>query len=315
MSKKRIAFFDYRLDNFHADVYLSAIRGPLAERGYRVCGATALDAQPSEAWCKSNDVPYFVKLEDLAAQADFLAILAPSNPELHLQMCQRAFPLKKTTFVDKTFAPDSQTARAIFELADEHNISVQSTSALRSTNVQEFLATKAERPQSMIAYASGPTFAEYGIHPFELVVSCMGADVTKVSRVGNREFQQYIILFSDSRTAVVNFHEGGELPFSAALLFSSGCEQVSVNTDTLFVDAAASFLDFFDAGRELIDRQETLVIRAMLDFADQDSIHDRFVELDGMSVQTRAVPAPHWPRSAKGIAAAEADEVQVQPEA
>ena len=71
MTEKRIGFFDFRLDNFHADVYLSAIRGPLAHRGYRLSGATGLMAEPCEAWCKGNDVHYFSSVEDLAEEARF----------------------------------------------------------------------------------------------------------------------------------------------------------------------------------------------------------------------------------------------------
>ena len=47
---KRIGYFDYRLDNFHAEVYLKALRGPLAHRGYQVAGATALVPEPSRDW-------------------------------------------------------------------------------------------------------------------------------------------------------------------------------------------------------------------------------------------------------------------------
>ena len=44
MSRKRIGFVDYQLDNFHANIYLRALRGPLTDRGYDVVGATATDA-------------------------------------------------------------------------------------------------------------------------------------------------------------------------------------------------------------------------------------------------------------------------------
>ena len=38
----RIGFVDYKLDNFHANVFLKAIRGPLKDRGGSVAGCFAV---------------------------------------------------------------------------------------------------------------------------------------------------------------------------------------------------------------------------------------------------------------------------------
>jgi hypothetical protein len=46
-------------------------------------------------------------------------------------------PFGKTTFVDKTFAPDVATAERIFKKADQHKAALQSSSALRYTAVQK----------------------------------------------------------------------------------------------------------------------------------------------------------------------------------
>ena len=37
---KRIGFVDLNLDNYHANVFLQALRGPLLSRGFTVAGAT-----------------------------------------------------------------------------------------------------------------------------------------------------------------------------------------------------------------------------------------------------------------------------------
>ena len=315
MPEKRIGFFDYRLDNFHANVYLSAIRGPLAERGYCVSGATGLMAEACETWCDANDVPFFSSVGQLASEVDFLAILAPSNPELHLEMCRQAFALSKPTFVDKTFAPDTETARSIFACADENEIPIQTTSALRTTNVQSSVASLSGSLLSMIVDSSGPTFAEYGIHPFELAISCMGADVSSFSRIGTTDVQQYVMVYSDSRTAIVNFHESAELPYSAKLFDSQGCQEVVVETDRLFVDAAASILDFFDAGKPLIDRRETLVIRELMDLAADPRVLNQFVEVGTERSKQKTVAAPHWQRSLQSASTPQLDGVQTPPDA
>ena len=111
---QRIGFVDFDLNNFHADIYLKLLRGDLQARGFTVAGATALQAESSQAWCAQNGVPYYSDVDALDAYVDCYAVLAPSNPEVHETLCQRVFPCGKPTYVDKTFAPDLATAERIF---------------------------------------------------------------------------------------------------------------------------------------------------------------------------------------------------------
>src|SRR5437764_129473 len=108
---KRIGFVDNKLENFHANVFLKAYRDTLKSRGATVAGCFALDADNGKAWAAHNDVPYFNSVEALNDHVDAYMILAPSNPELHLKLAEMVFPFGKTTYVDKTFAPDLATAQ------------------------------------------------------------------------------------------------------------------------------------------------------------------------------------------------------------
>src|SRR5450759_2028305 len=103
-------------------------------------------------------------------------VLAPSSPELHQDLCMQVLPFGKVTYVDKTFAPDLATARQIFALADQHHTVMQTTSALRYTNVQAYVQKiGADSVKHMVTWGGGRSYAEYAIHPVELMVSCMGA--------------------------------------------------------------------------------------------------------------------------------------------
>lgn len=294
MSNKRIGFVDYRLDNFHAEVYLDALRGPLVGRGYEVVGATALQHEPSQKWAREKTLTYFKNIGDLADRVDFFIILAPSNPELHLKLCQTVFPFGKQTFVDKTFAPDLQTANKIFALADTHKIAIQSTSALRSSSVQKQLASNSSALDGMFITSSGPTFGEYGIHPVELAVSCLGAEIEGLMRLGSNEHPRFILMFSQQRTAIIDFNQAADVPYTATLVTGDGCQHVTVDTDSLFIDAAASILDFFDRQAATIDRRETLIVRRILDLAMQDDPVGKFVDLTDLTAEVRPLPAPHW---------------------
>jgi len=301
---KRIGFVDYRLDNYHAEVYLKAIRGPLASRGYEVIGATAIEQEVSRAWAEERKLPFYDSVAALAPHVDCFAVLAPSNPELHLAMCQEVLPLSKPTFVDKTFAPDERTAQAIFALADDCNVPIQTTSALRSTAIQAFVRELPSPVQSMTIFSSGTSFAEYGIHPVELAVSCLGHEAEKIMQVGSPRHPQWLLTFSNDRTAIIDFNPEIEIPFSAIVSTQQGHDSIEVDGATLFLDAAASILDFFDAGRALIDRRESLLVRRILDVAMNEESRNAFVSLRADAGEQSTVPAPHWNREPARRAAA-----------
>ena len=58
-SSRRIGFVDLDLENYHANVFLQALRGPLASRGFTVAGATGTKSAGSRAWAEKNNVPFF----------------------------------------------------------------------------------------------------------------------------------------------------------------------------------------------------------------------------------------------------------------
>lgn len=277
---KRIGFVDYKLENFHANVFLKAFRGPLKDRGWIVAGATALDGEDGRAWGKKNDVPYFDSAEALNDAVDAYMVLAPSNPELHLELCEKVFPFGKPTYVDKTFAPDLATARKIFALADEHKTPIQTTSALRYTNVQEHVKEVGrEKVKHMITWGGGSSFAEYAIHPVELLVSCMGAEAESLMRRGTGEHTQLLINFSGGRTGVANVYTHGSTPFAASVTTDEATKMIQVESGAIFVNNAAAVIDLFESGKPGVDRAETLAIRRILDLAGTAEAAKGFVRL------------------------------------
>ena len=277
---KRIGFVDYLLDNFHANTYLAAFRNDLKSRGYTVAGCTSSRPREGRAWAKKNKVPYFDRLEELNEHVDYYMVLAPSNPEKHLKLCQGIFPFGKPTYVDKTFAPDLTIARKIFALADKYKVPVQTSSALRYTNIQAYVnETGRKNVRHMVAWGSGRSFAEYAIHPVELVISCMGPNAERLMRRGRGKHSQLLIDFSGGRTAVVNVYVNTATPFAAGIATASETKYFEVNAEVLFIDTASGILDFFDTGKPNIDRKESLMIRRILDAASDAKSLNKFVRL------------------------------------
>lgn len=268
---QRIGFVDFDIDNFHADVYLKLLRGDLQSRGFTVRGATALQADSSQAWCAQNSVPYYDDVDALDAHVDCYAVLAPSNPEVHETLCRHVLPCGKPTYVDKTFAPDLATAERIFALADQHGVAMQTSSALRYSNVQERLAEMEGDLLHVVTWGGGSSFGEYAIHPLELAISCMGSDVERLHRRGAGEYAQLLLDFSNDRTAVVNVYTNTSTPFAAALTTTEGTEYIAVDSNAIFRNTAEAMLDLFERRAETVNRRETLAIHSALDAAKTDA--------------------------------------------
>jgi len=279
-SGKRIGFVDNTLENFHANTYLKLLREDLKDRGYTVAGGIGLREPESKAWAEANEVPYFSKMKELDEAVDFYIVLAPSDPEVHLKLCKKVFPFGKPTYVDKTFAPDLKTARKIFALADRHKVPMQTTSALRYTNVQQRVAELgADKVRHMVTWGGGRSFDEYAIHPLELAVSCMGHKVKSVMLRRSGAQSQLLLDFTRGRTAVINVYTGGNTPFAAAVTTDESTEYLAVDSGAIFRDTATAFLDLFESGEPGIDRRESLVIRRVLDLAEKKKTLKGFTAL------------------------------------
>lgn len=277
---KRIGFVDDNLDNFHARVFLEALRGPLKERGYVVSGATALQHEKSRAWAEKQGLPYFESAAELDKVVDVYAVLAPSTPATHEALCAQVLPFGKTTFVDKTFAPDVATAERIFQAADRHKAALQTSSALRYTAAQKYVAAVGrEQVRHVITWAPGGSFDEYAVHPVELAVSCLGHEALALMRRGTDAESQLLINFSGGRTAVVNVHVKKKTPYAASITTTQETRYIEVDVKPLFVDAAAAMLDFFQAGQARVDRRETMAVLRILEAARKPAALEGFVSL------------------------------------
>jgi hypothetical protein len=122
----------------------------------------------------------------------------------------------------------------------------------------------------------------------------MGYDAKRILRMGPERHPQWLLQFSGNRTAIIDFNPEIEIPFSAIVSTQQGHDQIEVDGSKLFLEAAASILDFFDAGRALVDRRESLMVRKILDVAMSDDARDAFVSLQTAGGGGVKTPAPHW---------------------
>ncbi|MBI4662496.1 MAG: hypothetical protein HY735_27080 [Verrucomicrobia bacterium] len=280
IQSRRVGFVDDNLENYHANVFLNALRGPLNDKGFTVAGCVGLREAEGRAWAQKNAVTYFDTAAALNEAVDFFMVLAPSTPETHLELCRRVLPFKKPTYVDKTFAPDLATAQEILALADRHGAAIQTTSALRYTNVQEQVKKLAPaKVEHMITWGGGGSFAEYAIHPLELLISVMGHETTALMRRGTGNRSQLLIDFAGERTGVVNVYPQSNTPFAASVTTEKATYYMAVESSQIFVNNASAILNFFLAGKPNIDRRQTLALMRLLDAAKDPRALKEFVSL------------------------------------
>ena len=111
---KKIGFIDCYLSNWHANNYPAWIRESCEERGleYELAYAWAevevspRDNKTTDQWCAENNVVRCNSIEEICEKSDVLFILAPTNPEKHLEYAKIALKYGKRTYIDKTFAPN-----------------------------------------------------------------------------------------------------------------------------------------------------------------------------------------------------------------
>ncbi|MBR6762875.1 MAG: hypothetical protein IKM13_03900 [Clostridia bacterium] len=116
---KKIGFVDLYISEWHANNYPAWIKSAAEKLGldYKVAYAWAMqevspvDGRTTDEWCEAFGVEKCDTLEELCEKSDVILLLAPSNPEVHLALAERVFPFGKPTYVDKTFAPDLDTAK------------------------------------------------------------------------------------------------------------------------------------------------------------------------------------------------------------
>lgn len=280
-SGKRIAFVDAKLDNYHANVFLEHLRGSLKDRGYTVSACHALDEAGGREWAKKNTIPYVSDPKQLGKAADVFMVLAPSNPELHLELVKKVVGFGKPVWVDKTFAPDLKTAVELFSLADKHQVPMETASALRYTPIQSAAEEIGNANlQHVVCWAPGRSIGEYLVHPTEMAVSLLGPEVRRLTAVPDAgDGLTVTVEFSRSRTAVIHLMIGTKQPYTATLATADTVTHRGIDGGDLFRDACAGLLDFFDRKAPTFARAETLAIMRILDAVRDPAARMGFVPL------------------------------------
>src|SRR3569623_1334438 len=103
-------------------------------------------------------------------------------------------------------------------LGDRHGAAMQTSSALRYTNVQRYVrGLPADEPvRHMVTWGGGTSFEEYAIHPLELASSCLGPGGQRMLRRGPLDECQLLLDFDNGRTATIHLYINARTPSAAS---------------------------------------------------------------------------------------------------
>jgi len=262
---KKIGFIDYYLDEFHANKYPDWIyeaSGGTMKVAYAYGMKDKEGGLSNAAWCEQYGVEQVDSIEELVRLSDYIVVLSPDNPEMHWELSQLPLQSGKRTYIDKTFAPDRETAVRMFELAKAHGTPMYSTSALRYE--EQYVRASREGIRSIESWGPG-RYENYSIHQIEPVVSLMNSSPKRVMFTGTASNPALLIDFGDGRQAGIH-HIGDNAPFTLGVSYENGHCSVLKAESNFFAAFIKELVSFFETGDVPVPSQQTIDVIAVIEY-------------------------------------------------
>ena len=262
---KTIGLIDYYLDQYHAHNYPNWIR-EASDGNMVVAYAWAKMDKPggksNRQCCEDNGIELLDSIQEVIDKSDCLIVMAPDNPETHEELCRLPLASGKPTYVDKTFAPDRETALRIIRMAEESHTPFFSTSALRFA--KEYTVLENKGIESISSRGPG-MFDNYAIHQLEPIVCLMGADIEKIMYVGNGSTTTFVLRYRDGRSAIMT-QLGWECDFGLAINYEGDHAVVIQGASDFYPQFILKMIEFFEDGIVKVPSKETLQIITILEY-------------------------------------------------
>ena len=263
---KKIGCIDYFLDEWHANNYPEFIK--TASNGeFEVAYAWGMIDPPKElgaekisnkAWAEKFGVQLCDTMEEVIEKSDYLIVLSPNNPEMHEELCRKPLSSGKLTYVDKTFAPDPETARRIFAVADASGTQTYSSSALRfAEEYKDFDSFAIDR---LYSKGSG-TYEMYSIHQIEPIMMIMKANPVRVMYTGTEVHPSMVIEFEDGRCAHM-YQAMGE-KFEITVVDKENKSMTRRVDSDFFMSFIRDLVEFFKDGKIRAPHEQTVNVIAV----------------------------------------------------
>lgn len=263
---KTVGVIDNYISNFHTNTYHKLFHDLAVEDGREEYVITHIyaksDVSPSTGettaqWCEKHHAKACDTIQEVCDAVDVIMVLSPNNPELHEELCALPLQSGKPVYVDKTFAPDFQTACAIKALGDKHNALYWSSSATRfSPQLTRYLAEDAPVVPT-VTVQGGNVFEIYSIHLIELMNTIMKNGAVSVVCRNNTANLIFEVEFEDGRRAFLNQFVKSPAAFRLYPEADGACQEIDLGGD-FWRGFVAALLDFFDTKKAPIPVENTV---------------------------------------------------------
>lgn len=229
------------LDTSHSPAFIGLLNSedPKPEHeGFRVVAAYPYGSKTIEnsfkripvytEKAKENGVEIVSSITELLEKVDCV-MLETNDGNLHLIIAIEVLKSGKPMFIDKPVAADLVDAIAIFKLADQYNVPIFSSSALRFVpkNVDlrngkygKVLGADCYSPAP--SEPSHPDFSWYGIHGVEILYTIMGTGCKEVARMSSEGTDVVTGLWEDGRLGTFRGNRTGKHIYGGTAICDSG---------------------------------------------------------------------------------------------
>jgi len=262
----KVGFVDYYLSEWHANHYPEWFADEAKKAGMDVQIAYAwaerdcspVDGRTTAEWCAEFGVQACESLAELCEKSDAILILAPSNPEKHLEYAKAVFPYRKPTYMDKPLALEYAVAKEILDLAKQYGTPMYSSSSLRFATELDLCGDCT----CVLVTGGGHNMEEELVHPLEIMVKKMGVGAVSVRAERIGEQTHFLFDYADGRRSCSTF--GLRYPFTVYMTQADGTSKYRAIEPNFFTALVADMLRFFADGNPSFDPAQTLEVIKLL---------------------------------------------------
>ncbi len=266
---KKIGFVDYYISEWHANNYPEFIANILKDTDddFEIAYAWAeeyvspVDGRNTDEWCEAFGVEKCATIDELCEKSDYIFILSPDNPEKHLAYAKEVLKHGKNTYIDKTFAPDYDTAKAIFDEAAKYGTKFFSTSALRYADELESMDCSG----GAIVIGGGPGIKTYGIHSIEMLVKLIDEEPVSLKCTNQGVQNIFNVNFKNGKKGTFIYTPSA--PFVVGTCDTDGKGEFITISSDFFGNLMKEILQFFKTGEVPFDGNQTLYAIRLRDAA------------------------------------------------
>lgn len=279
MSKIRIGWLDHHLYTHHSQVFVPRILGALGNGRFEIAAAWESDRDPEKGdWCQENNIRRADSPEEVIESSDVLMVMAPNNPESHLELSRGALASGKPVYIDKYLAHTMADAQEMVQIARRNQTPLMTSSSLRfAPEVQDLMAEVGEQPVDYVyARGMGKWRMHYGVHTIALALRAFGPFIKQISDTGT-ELDRAVILNDGTRRCFVETHLASNqddiFPWELGIRVGDKVHRRVVHySEKVYENLILEFLQFFETRESPVSLEEQFATVAVEELAENSRL-------------------------------------------